>query len=89
VAATVIDGADSALPIRGFAIAALVVWIPVALGGTVPINAAALEWDAVAPPPSWRAQVDRWERLNTVRTWVAVTAFALLLVALTLTARAS
>ena len=54
----------------------------VTLGGTVPINAAALEWDASAPPVTWRVQVDRWERLNTVRTWAAVVAFALLLAGL-------
>jgi uncharacterized membrane protein len=33
-----------------------------------------------------KAEVNRWERLNTVRTWAAVVAFALLLIGLTLTA---
>jgi uncharacterized membrane protein len=63
------------------AVAALVAWIVVTLAGTVPINAAVLEWDPVAPPPDWRSTVDRWERLNTVRAWLAVAAFALLLIA--------
>jgi uncharacterized membrane protein len=58
----------------------------VTLGGTVPINAAVLDWDASAPPADWRARVDRWEQLNTVRTWAAVIAFAVLLTALTETA---
>jgi uncharacterized membrane protein len=85
VAVTALDGGDY-LPIRGAGVFALLVWIGVTLGGTVPINAAALEWDASSPPADWRAQVDRWERLNTVRTAAAVIAFALLLTALTFTA---
>jgi len=88
-AATVLDGIDSGLALRGVGLGVLLVWIAVTLGGTVPINAAALDWDANAPPADWRAQVDRWEHLNTVRTWAAVTAFALLLTALTLTATQS
>jgi hypothetical protein len=86
VAATVLDGLDSALAVRCGGLLALAVWMAVTLGGTVPINAAALEWDVDAPPASWRAQVDRWERLNTLRAWLAVVAFALLLTALVLTA---
>jgi uncharacterized membrane protein len=85
VSATALDGIDSGFPIRCAGILALLIWIAVTLGGTVPINAAVLEWDANAPPVS-RAQVDRWERLKTVRTWAAVVAFALLLTGLTLTA---
>jgi uncharacterized membrane protein len=86
VIATVLDGFDSGFALRCAGILALVIWIAVKLGGTVPINAAALEWNPSAPPPSWRTQVDRWERLNTLRTWAAVAAFALLLIGLTLTA---
>jgi hypothetical protein len=41
-----------------------------------------VQWDANAPPASWRAQVERWERLDTVRTWAAVLAFGMLLIAL-------
>jgi uncharacterized membrane protein len=85
-AATVLDGIDSGLALRGIGIGALLVWIAVTLGGTVPINAAVLDWDADAPPANWLAQVDRWERLDTVRTWAAVIAFALLLIGLTVTA---
>jgi uncharacterized membrane protein len=49
--------------------------------GTVPINAAALGWSPEAPPANWKAQVDRWERLNTVRAWAALVAFACFLTA--------
>jgi uncharacterized membrane protein len=86
VIATALDGFDSGLVVRCAGIVALVIWIAMTLGGTVPINAAALEWNASAPPSSWRTQVDRWERLNTLRTWTAVAAFAMLLIGLTLTA---
>jgi len=50
----------------------------------VPINEAALDWDPAAPPGNWRALVDRWEDLNSVRAGLAVGAFALLLAGLLL-----
>lgn len=81
VAVTILDGADAGLAFRGAAILALLTWIAVTLGGTVPINSAALDWEPSAPPRDWRAQVDRWERLNSVRAWLAVAAFALMLAA--------
>ena len=56
-------------------------WLLVTVFGTVPINAGAMGWDPTAPPPNWRSLVDRWERLNTVRTWLAVLAFASFLTA--------
>jgi len=49
------------------------------VAGTVPINAAALDWRPDAPPGDWRAQIERWERLNTVRCWAALLTFGLLL----------
>jgi len=85
VAATALDG-TSYLLLRGVGALALLVWAGLTLGGTVPINAAALEWDASAPPANWKTLVDRWERLNTLRTAAAVVAFALLLTGLMLTA---
>jgi uncharacterized membrane protein len=63
---------------------ALFAWLLVTLFGTVPINEAAIEWSADAPPANWKALVDRWERLNTVRTWTAMTAFACLLTSVAL-----
>ena len=85
LAATFIDGADY-LPLRVAGGVALFVWIALTVGGTVPINAAAIEWDSNAPPADWRTQLESWERLNTFRTTAAVVAFALLLIGLILTA---
>jgi uncharacterized membrane protein len=84
VAVTVADGADGGLALRGAAILALLAWVTVTLRGTVPINEAALDWDPAAPPGNWRALVDRWENLNSVRAWLAIGAFALLLAGLLL-----
>jgi uncharacterized membrane protein len=81
VAAAILDGAGRGVVFRCGAILALLAWIAITLGGTVPINEAAFDWDPGAPPPCWRAQVDRWERLNSVRAWLAVGAFALMLIA--------
>jgi uncharacterized membrane protein len=88
LATTCLDGAEY-LPLRAVGVGALLVWMALTLGGTVPINVAALEWDADAPPANWRSQVSRWERLNTFRTAAALGAFALLLISLTLTAAAT
>jgi uncharacterized membrane protein len=85
-AATALDGIGSGLALRCIGLAALLVWIAVTLGGTVPINAAVLDWNATAPPADWRARIDRWEQLDTVRTWAAMIAFASLLTGLTVTA---
>lgn len=64
----------------------LLVWLAVTLLGTIPINAAALSWAPSAPPSDWRTLVERWERLNSVRTLSAVAAFAALLAAAALQA---
>jgi uncharacterized membrane protein len=56
--------------------ALLLGWLLVTAFGTVPINSGALEWDPDAPPAGWKALIDRWERLNTVRTGLAGLAFA-------------
>jgi uncharacterized membrane protein len=77
--ATALSGADAGLVFRCAALVALLLWIAITLAGTARINAAALEWDPLAPPPDWQRQVARWERLNGLRTWLAVAAFALLL----------
>jgi uncharacterized membrane protein len=87
VATTLLDG-SLYLPIRAAGLVALVAWIALTIGGTVPINEAVIEWDAAAPPTDWRSQIDRWEHLNTLRTAAAVLAFGLLLACLTLTAAA-
>jgi uncharacterized membrane protein len=61
---------------------ALIAVILITLMGTVPINQAALTWKPDAPPESWRALVNRWERLDTARTSAANAAFALSLAAI-------
>jgi uncharacterized membrane protein len=63
---------------------ALLVWVLATFLGTVPINAAALDWSPESPPAGWKGLVDRWERLNTVRAWAAVVAFACFLTAVAL-----
>ena len=84
VAVTVAGGAGGGLAVRCAALLALLAWGAVTIRGTVPINEAAIEWDPAAPPGNWRALVDRWESLNSVRAWLAVGAFALLLAGLLL-----
>ena len=78
----VLDATSTGVVLRWAGLLALVVWILVTMFGTVPINAAALEWDPQAPPSGWKASVDRWERFNTVRAGAAAIAFALFLTAL-------
>ncbi|HSS94196.1 MAG TPA: DUF1772 domain-containing protein [Candidatus Dormibacteraeota bacterium] len=84
IAVIIPGGFGLAFGFRLAAILALLVWILVTLGGTVPINSAALGWDPTAPPANWRTMVSRWERLDTVRAWAAMLAFALLVIAMAL-----
>jgi uncharacterized membrane protein len=81
MAVAILDGTGAGFVFRWAGVLALLIWILVTLFGTVPINEGALDWRPEAPPPNWKALVDRWERLNTVRTWAAVAAFALFLTA--------
>jgi uncharacterized membrane protein len=53
----------------------LIVFMAVTLAGTVPINKAAARWDADSPPEGWQEQVRSWERLDNIRTGLAVVAF--------------
>lgn len=70
--------------VRCAGLLALLTFITVTLTGTVPINEAAISWDPASPPKDWRALITRWERLDTVRTWAALTAFALFTIAIML-----
>jgi len=79
-----VNGFDTAFGVRCAGVLALLTFITVTLTGTVPINQAALKWTPAAPPKNWRALVRRWERLDTWRTWAALSAFALFLAALVL-----
>jgi len=53
-----------------------------ALIGTAPINKAVLGWHPHAPPQNWKLEIARWDFLDTLRTWMGVVSFALLLAAL-------
>lgn len=66
---------------RWTAVASSLAFLGITMFGTVPINAAVLDWDADAPPPGWHAAIRRWESLNTLRCILAVLAFALFLAA--------
>jgi len=81
VAVAVVDGTAAGVGFRWAGVAAVQTRNAATFLGTVPINQAALDWSPEAPPSDWRALVDRWERLNTVRTWAAVLAFACFLTA--------
>ena len=81
VAVVILVGGQVGAVARYAALLALVVWLVVTAFGTVPINAAALEWDPDAPPADWKLLIDRWERLNSVRALAAAAAFALFLIA--------
>ncbi len=81
IATTITGGFGPGFAFRCAGLLALVGFITVTLRGTVPINQAALTWDSAAPPRNWRALVERWEQLDTVRCWAALVAFALFLIA--------
>jgi len=63
-------------------LAAVLAWTVTTFLGTVPINKAAVDWDPADPPAGWRAEVSRWERLDLVRCWAALAAFAAFLLGL-------
>jgi uncharacterized membrane protein len=78
IAVTVLAGSG----FRYAGISALLVWTVTTFTGTVPLNKALLAWQPDAPPANWRAVIRRWKRMDTVRTWAAVLAFAGFLAAL-------
>ena len=81
VAITILDGFDQSFAFRLAGLLVVLTSFLLALIGTAPINAAVLTWQPSAPPKNWRALVSRWERFDRVRTWAAITAFALFLTA--------
>ena len=81
IAVTVLSGLGFGLGLRCAGLFALLAFISITLGGTVPINQAILTWDVASPPKDWQALVRRWERLDTARTWAALAAFGLFLAA--------
>jgi hypothetical protein len=81
VAVTVLAGTGAGFGFRCAALLAMLLWTLTTFLGTVPINAATLTWRPDSPPDNWRAIVSKWERLDTVRFWTVVIAFALFLTA--------
>jgi uncharacterized membrane protein len=81
IAVTVLGGSALILELRCAGQLALLVFISITLVVTVPINQAILTWDVAAPPKDWQTLVERWERLDTIRTWAAISAFGLFLAA--------
>jgi len=84
VAVTILDGTGPGLGFRFAGLLAVLTWTLTTFSGTVPVNSATLSWQPGAPPGNWRALVRRWERLDTVRTWAALAAFAFFLTAVAL-----
>jgi uncharacterized membrane protein len=61
------------------ALVALLLWagvIPVTLIFNAPVNALARHWDPETPPENWRELRARWHVGQTIRTPLAVAAFA-------------
>jgi uncharacterized membrane protein len=58
---------------------ALILWAGVIIATLVfnaPVNALAVEWNPEAPPANWEALRDQWHRGQTIRTSLAIAAFA-------------
>ena len=79
IAVALLEGTSPGVGLRCAGLLSLVAFIAITLGGTVPINQAALTWVAEAPPQAWRAIISKWERLDTMRTWAAIAAFCFFL----------
>jgi uncharacterized membrane protein len=70
----------SSSPARLIAVVlALILWACVIIATLVynaPVNALAVEWNPEAPPTNWEELRDQWHRGQTVRTPLAIAAFA-------------
>jgi uncharacterized membrane protein len=58
---------------------ALILWAGVVIATLVynaPVNALAVEWNPGAPPANWEVLRDKWHRGQTIRTPLAIAAFA-------------
>ena len=82
VAITILDHTKPGFWLRCAALLALLVWIVARVIVTVPTNSATLTWDAEAPPPNWKALVERTENFHVVGVWAALVAFVCLLSAI-------
>jgi hypothetical protein len=59
------------------AAAAFVLSLVVTLSINVPINVATARWDAASPPTDWKAARIRWERAQSIRSWLMLLGFVL------------
>jgi uncharacterized membrane protein len=84
VGVAVREGTAPGFVFRCAGVLALLTWSLATFLGTVPINVAVITWRPDAPPEDWKGIIRRWERLDTVRTWAALTAFACFLTAVAL-----
>ena len=67
-----------------FVALALLLWAAVIVTTLIynaPVNRLAAQWDPSAPPAEWEALRDRWHRGQTLRTPVAIAAYASLVLA--------
>jgi hypothetical protein len=63
----------------GGGLAALIAFLAIAFGGTVPINVRVIEWDADNPPADWATVIRQWELIDVYCSSAAILAFALFL----------
>jgi hypothetical protein len=79
IAITVLDRCAPGFWLRCAALLALLLWIVARVIVTVPMNSATLTWDADAPPPNWKALIERTEGFHITGVWAALAAFVCLL----------
>lgn len=82
IALAVIGGNGPGQLLRYAALAALLAWIAVRAVGTVPINAATLDWNPDHPPQDWKEKIEKAEWFHIIGAWAALAAFVCFLVAL-------
>lgn len=82
IALLVVAGGGPGLGWRIGGAVALLVFVLASFLGTVPINIGVNDWDPEHPPADWRHVVQRWERIDVLRSSAAVLAFVLFAVAI-------
>jgi uncharacterized membrane protein len=83
-AITILNGIDPGFIFRGAGLLVVLTSFLLTLLGTAPINKAIGTWQPAAPPKNWQTLINQWERLDRARTWAAIVAFALFLIAMAL-----
>lgn len=84
LAVTIMNGTSTGVAFRCAGLLAMLVWSITTFFGTVPLNQDLLTWLPEAPPENWRAIIAKWDRLDMVRFWAAIIAFASFIVAVAL-----